>query len=117
MEIKISTLNQNPAIKLIEFNGVLDLLASREVNRHLMPVIEEGSCFFVADLSRLEYINSSGIYCLMECFAKTQERGGYLKLFAASGRVAEILSLVGIAKVIPMYNSLEEALRVDSTES
>lgn len=110
MEIKISKLEKNPAIRLIELKGVLDLLASKEINRQLLPVIEEGSSFLVGDLSNLEYINSSGIYCLMECYAKAKEKGGYLKLFAANGRVKEILDLVGITKVIPLYQTLDEAL-------
>lgn len=110
MEIKISELKQNPTIKVLELRGVLDLLASKEINRKLLPVIEEGGCFLLADLTGLEYINSSGIYCLMECFAKTKEKGGYLKMFAANGRVREILDLVGITKVIPLFNTLEEAV-------
>lgn len=111
MEIKITSLEQNPTIKLIKFKGVLDLLASKEVNRQLVPVIEDSSAFLVVDLTNLEYINSSGIYSLMECYAKTKEKGGYLKLYAANGRVKEILDLVGITKVIPLFETLEETLR------
>lgn len=111
MEIKITSLEQNPTIKLIKFKGVLDLLASKEVNRQLLPIIEDSSAFLVVDLTGLDYINSSGIYSLMECYAKTKEKGGYLKLYAANGRVKEILDLVGITKVIPLFEDLEEALR------
>ncbi len=110
MEIKISSLQQNQTIKLVQFKGVLDLLASKDVNRQLLPVIEEGSAFLIVDLTNLEYINSSGIYSLMECYAKTKERGGYLKLFSANGRVKEILDLVGITKVIPLFDTLKEAI-------
>lgn len=110
MEIKITNLERNPTIKLVKFDGVLDLLASKDVNRQLLPVIEEGSPFLVVDLSKLEYINSSGIYSLMECYAKTKEKGGYLKLFSPNGRVKEILELVGITKVIPLFETLEQAL-------
>lgn len=110
MEIKISRVENNPTIRLIEFKGVLDLLASKDVNRLVLRVIEEESSFLIGDLTNLEYINSSGIYSLMECFAKAKEKGGYLKLFAANGRVKEILDLVGITKVIPLYPTLDEAL-------
>lgn len=109
MEIKISAFKENGTIKLIELKGVLDLLASKEFNRQVLPVIEGGCCFLIADLTNLEFINSSGIYCLMECYAKTKEKGGYLKLVASNGRVREILDLVGITKVIPLYGALEEA--------
>lgn len=110
MEIKINDLPQNPTIKLIEFKGVLDRLASNEVNRQLLPVIEEQSVFLIVDLCNLEYINSSGIYCLMECFAKTKEKGGYLKLIVPNGRVKEILELVGITKVVPLFGTIDEAM-------
>lgn len=110
MEIKISNLPQNHTIKLIELNGVLDLLSSKEVCKQLLPVIEEGGCFLIADLSKLEYINSTGISCLVECFAKAKQKGGYLKFIALNDRVKETFSLVGLTKIIPMFNTLEEAL-------
>lgn len=110
MEIKIGNLPQNPTIKLIELNGVLDLISSKEVTKQLMPAIEKGNCFFIADLSKLEYINSTGITCLMECFVKVKQKGGYLKFFAFNDRIKETFELVGLTKVIPMFNTLEEAL-------
>lgn len=110
MEIKISNLPQNSTIKLIELKGVLDLLSSKELNKQLMPAIEGDSCFLIADLSKLEYINSTGISCLVECFAKAKQKGGYLKFIALNDKIKEILNLVGLTKVIPMFNTLEEAL-------
>lgn len=110
MEIKISNLPSNSTIKLIELKGVLDLLASKEVTKQLIPLIEEGSCFLIADLSKLEYINSTGISCLVECFTKVKQKGGYFKFVSLSEKIKEILGLVGLIKVIPMFDTLEEAL-------
>ena len=110
MEIKINSLPRNPTIKLIELKGVLDFISSKELYKQLVPLIEKGSCFLIADLSSLEYINSSGISCLMECLVKVKQKGGYLKFVALNDKIREILNLVGLNKVIPMFNTLEEAL-------
>lgn len=111
MEIKIGNIPQNPKIKLIELKGALDFISSKELHRQVIPVIESGNHFMIADLSKLDYINSTGISCLLECFAKAKQKGGYFRFFAINDRVKETLELVGLTKVMPIFNTLEEALK------
>lgn len=110
IEIDIKDLNQHPSVKIVELKGELDIVGSREFTRKMLPVIEEGNFYLIVDLSNLQYINSTGIYSLMRCFTKVKENGGFLKLVEMNERVKEILEVIGITKLIPSYNTLDEAL-------
>lgn len=111
MKIIISELPQDPRISLIELVNELDFANAKEFSNQVIPLLEKGRLFFVIDLTKLEYINSTGIGCIADFFAKVKQKGGYLKFFGLTDRIKEVFELVGLTKILPMFNSLEEALK------
>lgn len=110
MEINVKDLAQQPSVKLIELKGELDILGSKKLSDKLSLLIEAGHFCLIVDLHNLTYINSTGIYSLLSFFNKVKDKGGFLKLFAANERIKEILDVIGVNKLIPLYNTLQEAL-------
>ncbi|RLE37057.1 hypothetical protein DRJ17_07355 [Candidatus Woesearchaeota archaeon] len=110
IEIEINNLPHHASLKLIKLKGELDILGSKKLMGRVNSLFEEGNFFLIADLSNLEYINSSGVCSLLHCFNKTKKKGGFLKLVAVNEYVREVLEVLGVNRIIPIYSTLDEAI-------
>lgn len=63
----------------------------------------------VVDLSGLSFIDSSALSVIMRTCRALQRDGSTLALVSPSPAIARILQLIDIARVIPVYQNLEEA--------
>jgi stage II sporulation protein AA (anti-sigma F factor antagonist) len=64
----------------------------------------------VIDLSRVTFMDSSGVNALIAAFQAAQAAGGWLRLVVVRGAVLRTLQLVGLDTVIPFHETLEDAL-------
>lgn len=63
----------------------------------------------VVDLSGLSFIDSWALSVIMRTYRALERQGGRLALVSPSPSVARILQLIDIARMIPVFPSLEEA--------
>jgi anti-anti-sigma factor len=63
----------------------------------------------VVDLSGLSFIDSTALGVVMRTQRALQREGGTMALVSPSPAVARILQLIDIARMIPIYPTLEEA--------
>jgi anti-anti-sigma factor len=56
----------------------------------------------------LQFCDSSGLACVVMAWRVARERGGALVLLRPAGVVARLLSLVGLATVVPVVDELPE---------
>ena len=64
----------------------------------------------VFDLSKVKYMDSSGVGIMVMCSGKVREAGGELRLAGASGVVEQTLLLTRASVIVPMFPTLAEAL-------
>ncbi len=107
IEINIKDIPNLEKVKLIEFIGELTALGSTLVSEKVLPLIDKGYINLVGDLTRLEYLNSMGLLCLLRCHMKVSRYNGSFKLFGVKKNVLEILDQVGVTKLLPVYDTLE----------
>ena len=60
------------------------------------------------DLTNTTHLDSSAITILVNFYKRVVERGGIIVLFGMNNDIAEIFSIVGIDKVIPMCTSIDD---------
>jgi anti-sigma B factor antagonist len=88
----------------------LDASNSGEFKRDMTPVIEAHPKL-VLDLSRLRFVDSSGLGAFISCLRKLNARGGDLKLCGMSTQVRGVFELVRMHRVFDIYPTGEEAAR------
>lgn len=98
-------------VKVLEFKGEIDISNSHKIIEVMFPLIEEGFTQLVGDFSNLDYINSSGIFNLLRCYAKLREVGGFLKFVGVKENLLSMFDSLGITKIFTMHSSVEEALK------
>jgi anti-sigma B factor antagonist len=64
----------------------------------------------VLDMSRLTFVDSSGLGALLSCLRTMKGKKGQLLLFGMTKQVRALFELVRMHRIFSIYNSLEEAL-------
>lgn len=68
----------------------------------------------VLDFSAVEYISSAGLRALTIISRKIKAKSGRLAIVGLQPMVTEILHIAGFHKVIPCFDTVEEALKEQS---
>lgn len=106
----IRDISAGVSVKLVELRGKMDMLNSPAFSRQILPFIDQGYRHFIINMEELEYIDSAGIYALLQCYTRIKEKKGYLRLVGLNKNIAEVLGAIGVTKILPVYKTIEEAL-------
>jgi anti-sigma B factor antagonist len=88
----------------------LDAGNAGEFKRDIAPLLEEYSNL-VLDLSRLRFVDSSGLGAFISCLRKLNARGGDLKLCGMTKQVRAVFELVRMHRVFDILATKEDAVR------
>jgi anti-sigma B factor antagonist len=81
-----------------------------EFKRDMAPVLDS-HLKLVLDLSRLRFVDSSGLGAFISCLRKLNARGGDLKLCGMSKQVRGVFELVRMHRIFDICATSEEAVR------
>jgi len=88
----------------------LDASNAADFKRDVGPVLEANTKL-VLDLSRLRFVDSSGLGAFISCLRKLNAKGGDLKLCGMSKQVRAVFELVRMHRIFEIYGTQEEAVR------
>ncbi|MEH0825931.1 MULTISPECIES: STAS domain-containing protein [unclassified Micromonospora] len=80
--------------------GELDLGTAAELNSTIDRLVAEGHRELLLDLTELTFCDSSGIAAFVRGDNLVAADGGWLRLTGATGRVARVLQVTGLAEVL-----------------
>jgi len=95
---------------LVSVSGRMDAVTAPEFEKELNGLIDEGNVNFVIDLAELDYISSSGLRSVLATAKKLKTKSGQIYLAALQAVVKEVFEISGFSTIIPIYESVEEAL-------
>jgi anti-anti-sigma factor len=109
--IKIQDVAGYPGFKIISVIGELDAGNLDSLVNIVEPFIDQGWVNFLFDLSGLKFIDSSANLHLIRLHMKTRRKNGRIKIFGPHKHIRELFDLMGISKLIPVYDDLKSALK------
>ena len=108
-ELSIDIKNEGD-LTVYRLRGSLDLATSPSVRAALMQAAGEGKHDLVVDLTKLEFLDSTGLGALIGAHRRALENGGKIRLAVGEGPIARLLNITGLIRVFPVYATLEDAL-------
>ncbi|HKY55242.1 MAG TPA: STAS domain-containing protein [Anaerolineales bacterium] len=99
-------------IRLIRLIGALDMTGTYSIEVEFVRRCDGDNVHVIVDLSKMNYLSSIGIPMLINTAKSVASRGGKMVLLNPQQNVAEVLDIVGIQQIIPIYNDLESAKAV-----
>ena len=88
----------------------LDAVTTPEFKRDIVPVLE-ANAKVVLDLSRLRFLDSSGLGAFLFCHRQASARGGAVKLCRMSSQVRAVIELVRLHRMLDLLDTREEAVQ------
>jgi len=109
--MKIST-NLEGALLMVSLEGEVDMSSSGKVWDIISPFLEgkkPKAKAAVVDLSKVTYMDSSGIATLVRAWQTTKKNGGKLRLAALSAPVQDVFELAHVNTIFEIFPTIEKA--------
>jgi anti-sigma B factor antagonist len=104
----VAGISEQQGHTVIALEGEIDLEQAGAVRRALLDALKKGRNILV-DLSKVTYIDSSGIASLVEGLQVARRQRGELGLVAVNQRVRRVLELARLDKVFQIHADLAAA--------
>jgi anti-sigma B factor antagonist len=88
----------------------LDASNTGELKRDMAPILDANTKM-VVDLSRIRFIDSSGMGAMLSCLRQVSSKGGDLKLCGMSKQVRSAFELVRMHRIFDVFGTRDEAIR------
>jgi anti-sigma B factor antagonist len=99
-------------ITIFDVTGDIDLANSPEVRKALLKELKELKVpRVVMNLSKVRYIDSSGVASLVEGLKASRDSGSRFILYGLSTSAREVLQLSRLLKIFEVYDDEESALK------
>lgn len=107
--MKLQSSELDGGIRLIKLIGALDMTGTYSVEVAFVRQCDGDNLCVLVDLSKVNYLSSIGIPMLINTAKSVTSRGGKMALLNPQQNVAEVLDIVGIQQIIPIYTDLATA--------
>ena len=97
-------------VRILELTGRLDQTFEEAIARTLQRLVEEKQVRVVADLQRLDYLNSRGVSVFIAVVDDLREAGGDLKLVGAPPQAKLVLERLGVDRLLQQFDTVDEAI-------
>ena len=108
-------MKQQDAVTIVELTGDLDLGTLKEAKASIQRQLDENRRYFLVDLAKVGYIDSSGLGFLIGSLKKVRERQGDLKITRLNAYMLGIFKLLNLHEVLEVYDDFNTALQAFDT--
>lgn len=106
--IQISTSTAADA-EIVHVDGEIDLRTSPQLRTRLLQIVERKPARLIVDLTRVGYMDSSGVGTMVEIKRMVERRGGAMVLAGLQPRVRGVFEITQLDKFFVIASSLDEA--------
>ena len=107
MDLQSSTLENG--IRLIRLIGKLDIIGTGEIETRFTGYCAGEKPWVVVDLAEVDFLASIGIRLLTLTAKSIAGRGGKMIIIRPIPEVLNVLEIMGIPAIIPIYSEYESA--------
>src|SRR6201993_1418583 len=106
------TVRQLGAVTIVDFSGRIQLGEESAALRDLVrDLLSKGHKKILFNLGDVNYIDSSGLGCLVSAFGSVQKRGGELKLLNLTKKVQDVMQITRLYTVFDIMDDEAAAVR------
>ena len=107
--MELSFKKKNKTI-IIMVSGEIDHHTSKELRRQTESAyIDMGARNIIFHFEKVTFMDSSGIGMLIGRYKQLQSIGGRISVVAANEKITEIIQFSGLSKLIPLFETIEDA--------
>jgi len=94
---------------VLEVGGEVDVYTAPKLRERLVSLINAGHHDLVVNLEGVDFLDSTGLGVLVGALKRVRAHEGSLVLVCTQERLLKIFRITGLAKVFPIYDTVEDA--------
>lgn len=102
--------HEKDGAQIVKLRGEVDLQTSPQVRDAVLGSLGKKGPV-VVDMGDIEYIDSSGVACLVEGYQKARQQGTAFSLARVSPAAMRVLKLARLDKVFTIFLEVDDALK------
>jgi len=94
---------------VLEVGGEIDVYTAGALREKIVSLVDEGARVIIVDLSRVEFLDSTGLGVLVGGLKRLRGVGGEFLLVCDQEKLLKIFRITGLDRVFTLYASVESA--------
>ena len=107
MDLHLST-SSDGGYAVVSVSGEIDLETAAQLSDHALTAIREVSPRLVLDLSRVTFMDSTGLQVLIAIKRRAELAGGSLALVGVARAVMKVLTVTGLSETFTIAAAVDE---------
>jgi len=103
--------NEVEGATIIAVGGEIDVYTAPKLRDKITELVADGVYDIIVDMEAVEFLDSTGLGVLVGGLKKVRAHDGSLQLICTQDRLLKIFRITGLAKVFPIYESVEAAAK------
>jgi anti-sigma B factor antagonist len=112
-EFQVETIGPSGDCAVLRVTGEVDVYTAPVLRERIRDLAAKGVVHVIADLSRVDFLDSTGLGVLVGGLKRLREHGGSLTPVITTTRILRILQITGLTKVLPPQPSVLDAIGTD----
>ena len=98
---------------VVRVAGEVDVCTAPALREQIRDLAAKGTTHVIADLSRAEFIDSTGLGVLIGGLKRLREDDGSLALVISTARILRVFQLTGLTRVFAVQDTVAAAISAD----
>ena len=112
-EFHLQTIGPIGDCAVLQVTGEVDVYTAPTLREQFQELAAKGAVHLIADLGRVDFIDSTGLGALVGGVKRLREAGGSLALVISTPRVLRIFQITGLTKALATQPSMADAITAD----
>jgi anti-sigma B factor antagonist len=112
-EFHLQTIGPAGDCAVLQLAGDVDVYTAPALRRRMQDLAAKGAVHVIADMSRVDFLDSTGLGALIGGLRVLREHDGSLILVISTRRILRLFELTGLTKVFPPQPSVPAAVTAD----
>lgn len=111
--LQLESITAGADCAVLRVGGEVDVYTAPQLREHVIKLIANGTRHIVADLSDVEFLDSTGLGALVGSLKRLREQDGSLALVATASKILTVFRVTGLNRVFAFHPSVSEAIGGD----
>jgi len=98
-------------LDILKLEGRLDAASAKEIKSKINQLGKDNRIKIVMDLSEINFIDSTGLGCMVSCLRTVSKKGGDIKIAGLQAQVRAIFELTRLHRIFQIFDDTETAFR------
>jgi anti-sigma B factor antagonist len=112
-EFHLDTVGPIGDCAIIQVTGEVDVYTAPMLREQIRELAAKGAVHLIADLSQVDFLDSTGLGALVGGLKRLREADGSLALVISAPRILRIFQITGLTKALAAQRSAEDAITAD----